>query len=124
MPIVRKSDAPVFRLPGLSVVGLASPRRGAAETCVWQLALEPGAPGVPHRVTREEIFVAVRGSAVATLNRAEQTLLAGDALVVPANTEFSLANPGGETFEAVVAFPVGGQAVSGEDAPFTPPWAE
>jgi mannose-6-phosphate isomerase-like protein (cupin superfamily) len=124
MPIVHKSDAPVFRMPGLEVVGLASPRRGAAETCVWRLALEPGTPGVPHRVTREEIFVALRGSAVAKLGQGEQTLLAGDALVVPADTEFSLANPGGETFEAVVAFPVGGQAVTSANAPFTPPWAE
>jgi len=124
MPIVRKSDAPVFRLPGLQVVGLASPCRGAAETCMWRLALEPGAPGVPHRVTREEIFVALRGTAVATIDRSEQTLSAGDTLVVPANTEFSLANPGGEPFEAMVALPVGGQAITGQDAPFTPPWAQ
>ncbi|HMJ51271.1 MAG TPA: cupin domain-containing protein [Polyangiaceae bacterium] len=124
MVIVRKSDAPVFRLPGLEVVGFASPRRGAAETCVWRLELEPGTPGVPHRVTREEIFVALRGSAVAKVDRAEQTLGAGDALVVPADTEFSLANPGSEPFEAVVAFPVGGQAITGDDAPFTPPWAQ
>src|SRR6187549_3908723 len=98
MPIVRKSEAPVFRLPGLEVLGLASPRRGAAETCVWRLSLAPGAPGVPHRVTREEIFVALHGSAVATIGPIEQTLSAGDALVVPADTEFSLANPHGETF--------------------------
>jgi mannose-6-phosphate isomerase-like protein (cupin superfamily) len=124
MPIVRKSDAPVFRLPGLEVTGLASPRRGAAETCVWRLALDPGAPGVPHRVTREEIFVALSGSAVAKMGESEQTLRAGDALVVPPDTEFSLANRGGEPFEAVVAFPVGGEAVTGDDAPFTPPWAQ
>ncbi|HMI87012.1 MAG TPA: cupin domain-containing protein [Polyangiaceae bacterium] len=124
MPIVRKSDAPVFRLPGLEVVGLASPRRGAAETCVWRLALEPGTPGVPHRVTREEIFVALRGSAVASVGQNEQTIAAGDTLVVPADTEFSLANRGDEPFEAMVAFPVGGKAVTGSDAPFTPPWAQ
>jgi mannose-6-phosphate isomerase-like protein (cupin superfamily) len=124
MTIVRKADAPVFRLPGLCVTGLASPSRGAAETCTWHLALEPGTGGVPHRVTREEIFVALRGSAVALVDRKEQTLRAGDALVVPPDTEFSLANPSGEPFEAIVAFPVEGKAVSGSEGPFTPPWAE
>ena len=124
MNIVRKTEAPVFRLPGLCVTGLASPKRGAAETCAWHLALEPGAGGVPHRVTREEIFVAVRGSAVARIGEKEQTLRAGDALVVPRDTDFSLANPSAEAFEAIVAFPVGGQAKCGNDAPFTPPWAE
>jgi quercetin dioxygenase-like cupin family protein len=124
MTIVRKADAPVFRLPGLCVTGLASPSRGAAETCAWHLALEPGTGGVTHRVTREEIFVALRGSAVARVGRNEQTLRAGDALVVPRDTEFSLANPSEESFEAIVALPVGGQAITESNAPFTPPWAE
>jgi quercetin dioxygenase-like cupin family protein len=124
MNIVRKADAPVFRLPGLCVTGLASPSRGAAETCAWHLTLEPGTGGVAHRVTREEIFVAVRGSAVARVDQNEQIVRAGDALVVPRDTEFSLANPSGESFEAIVALPVGGQAVNGNDAPFTPPWAQ
>src|SRR4051812_11464337 len=119
MTIVRKADAPVFRLPGLCVTGLASPSRGAAETCAWHLALEPGTSGVPHRMTREEIFVAVRGSAIARIGQNEQTLRAGDALVVPRETEFSLANPSGESFEAIVALPVGGQAITESDAPFT-----
>jgi quercetin dioxygenase-like cupin family protein len=124
MNIVRKADAPVFHLPGLCVTGLASPSRGAAETCAWHIAIAPGTGGVPHRVTREEIFVALRGTAVARVDQHEQTLRAGDALVVPRDTEFSLANPGGESFEAIVAFPVGGKAITGSDAPFTPPWAE
>lgn len=123
MPIVRNAEAPVFTLPGLTVRGLASPQRGCRETCVWRLSLEPGAPGVPHAVTREEVFVATSGHAVAVIDGARHELGPGDTLIVPPGTEFALANPGERPFEAVVTFPVGGQAVTREGT-FTPPWAE
>ncbi len=123
MPIIRQADSPRFALPGLRVLSLASPKRGAAENSVWRLFLEPGAPPVPHTVTREEIFVAVTGTARATLDGRSFELPAGDVLVVPPGVPFALANETAETFEAVVTFPVGGRAVTAEGE-FTPPWAE
>src|SRR5262245_26425869 len=123
MAIVRKSEAPVFRLPGVTFVGLASPRRGATETSVWHVTVAPGTGGLPHQVTREEIFVAVAGTALAKLGAEEHHLGPGDALLVPPNTEFALSNPSPEPFEAVVSLPVGGQAITAEGT-FTPPWAE
>jgi mannose-6-phosphate isomerase-like protein (cupin superfamily) len=121
--IIREADAPCFQLPGLTVRGLASPRRGARETSVWRILLAPGTPGTPHAVTREEVFVATAGTAQVTLAGGTSELRTGDALVVPAGVPFSLANVGDEPFEAIVSFPVGGQAVVGDGA-FTPPWAE
>lgn len=123
MPIIRRVDAPRFDLPYLAVRGLASPKRGSEETCVWSIALSPGAPGLSHSVTREEVFVAMAGSAVATLGGETHELGPGDTLVVPSGIEFSLSNPSDEPFEALVVLPVGGQAVTA-DGPFTPPWAE
>ncbi|HVJ88683.1 MAG TPA: cupin domain-containing protein [Labilithrix sp.] len=63
------------------------------------------------------------GSAVVTLGGVEHSFGAGDALIVPKDTPFSLANRGEEPFEAMVAFPVGGKALTNAE-PFTPPWAE
>ena len=123
MPIIRATDAPRFQLPGLTVHGLASPRRGASETCVWRLRLDPGTPGFPHAVTREEVFVATSGAAQVTLDGVASELRPGDALVVPSGVTFALANLSAQPFEAVVSLPVGGQAVTG-DGTFTPPWAE
>lgn len=123
MPLVRKADAPIFNLHGITVVGLASPKRGSTETCVWRLTVPPASSGVPHKVTREEIFTGLAGHATVTIDDVEHTLEAGDAIIVPPNTLFSLANPSAEPFEAIVSFPVGGKAVL--DGPeFTPPWAE
>lgn len=122
MVMITAAEAPVFALAGCTFTGLAAPSRGASENSVWRIAVEPGAPGVPHSVTREEIFVALSGSAELTLGGVVQTLRAGDAAVVPAASEFSLANPHQEPFLAVVVLPVGGQAVTAEGT-FTPPWA-
>ena len=124
MPVVSATEAPTFRIPHAVFTGLASPSRGAAETSVWRVTVEPGAPGAEHSVDREEVFVALSGRAVARLDGVEHRIGAGDALIVPANRAFSLANPHEEPFEAVVALPVGGRARTGDAEPFTPPWAE
>lgn len=123
MPLVNGATAPTFDLPHAKFTGLASPSRGSQETSVWRVVLAPGAEPVPHSLTREEIFVATAGCAVATVDGATHTVETGDALVVPAGAAFSLANPGDEPFEAVTVFPVGGQALTPGAEPFTPPWA-
>jgi quercetin dioxygenase-like cupin family protein len=110
-------------LPGASFHTLASPALGASETSVWRLRLEPHTPAVPHRVTREEIFVALSGSATARLDGDRAAVEPGLALVVPPGVDFELAT-GDEPFEALVCLPVGGQGVIGDEPPFTPPWAE
>jgi quercetin dioxygenase-like cupin family protein len=124
MPLIKSPSAPVFDLPFLSVTGLAAPSRGSRETCVWRLALAPGAPGATHTVDREEIFVGLTGHARATVGDDVHDLGPGDALIVPAGQPFALANPGGEPFVAVAVLPVGGLANFGPGAPFAPPWTE
>lgn len=125
--LIRSEEAPVFEIPnapGVKFTGLASPKRGSKDTSAWRVSVAPGTPGTPHSVTREEIFVAIRGEALFTIAGKRHTLAAGGAIVVPAGTEFSLANESAVEFEAVVVFPVGGQAVMPGGATFTPPWAE
>ncbi|HSR99162.1 MAG TPA: cupin domain-containing protein [Kofleriaceae bacterium] len=122
MPIVRSSSAPQFAIPGLTVTGLAAPSRGARETCVWRLSLAAQTPGTVHTVDREEIFVVLTGRAVATLAGDTIELAPGDALIVPAQQPFSLANPHPEPFEAIAVLPVGGLAAMPAGDPFAPPW--
>ena len=123
MAVLHAPDAPIHELPGARFTTLASPSRGSAETSVWRLELLPEADPVPHRVTREEIFVALEGEAVALLDGAEHRVRAGDSLVLPAGVEFSLRAEGQGPFAALVCLPVGGQAALAGGEPFTPPWA-
>ncbi|MEP6731306.1 MAG: cupin domain-containing protein [bacterium] len=121
-PLIAAADAPVFSLPSVKFTGLAAPSRGAAETSVWMVEIEPNTDGAPHSLTREEIFVALEGRARATLAGVDYELEPGCGFIVPPETAFSLANPYAEPFRAVAVLPVGGEArVEGET--FVPPWA-
>jgi quercetin dioxygenase-like cupin family protein len=123
MPVLHAHDAPIHEIPGARFTTLASPSRGSVETSVWRLELLPKAEPVPHRVTREEIFVVLEGEAVALLDGGEQRLRAGDSLVLPPGVEFSIGAVGHGPFGALVCLPVGGQAALAGGDPFTPPWA-
>jgi quercetin dioxygenase-like cupin family protein len=123
MPVIDHSEHRHHEIPGARFQTLASPSLGSQETSVWRLRLEPGTPGLPHRLTREEIFVVLAGAATATLDGTAQNLSAGTTLVLPAGVELSLATAS-DPLEAIVCLPVGGQGVVADGEPFTPPWAE
>jgi mannose-6-phosphate isomerase-like protein (cupin superfamily) len=124
MSVISAAGAPEFTLPHATFTGLASPSRGAKENAVWRVVVAPGSPGGRHYLSHEEIFVAIKGSALAHIGDVEHVVNPGDALVVPKEVEFNLTNPHAEPFEAVVVFPVGGKANLPGGEPFTPPWAE
>jgi len=122
MPVIDSSAQVQHELHGARFQTLANPSLGSQETSVWRVMLRPGTPGVPHRVTREEIFVVLAGSATASLDGTAHALSAGSTLVLPAGVELSLST-GEDALEAIVCLPVGGQGVVGDGEPFTPPWA-
>lgn len=124
MPVISASNAPKFELPNATFTGLASPRRGSKENSVWHFTIAPKAPGLPHQLTREEIIIALSGSAIAEVGKERHRISEGDTIIVPAKTNFSLTNESAQPFEGIAVLPVDGQAVIGNDAPFTPPWAE
>ena len=125
MSLIHATAAATYAFDEVRFVGLAAPSRGSRESSVWKIVVAPDtvAKG-PHQVTREEVLVALSGSAQVQLGGRALSLDAGSALVVPANTDFSLSNPGPDAFEAVVVLPVGGQAVIAGEPPFVPPWAK
>jgi quercetin dioxygenase-like cupin family protein len=85
--------------------------------------LEAGAEPVRHSVTREEIFVVLRGSVRVDWGDAREEVGPGDVIVVPAHVSFALACAGESAVELLCCLPVGGQACV-EGQLFTPPWAQ
>jgi mannose-6-phosphate isomerase-like protein (cupin superfamily) len=79
---------------------------------------------VEHELTREEILVVLSGTARASLNGVVDEVAAGGAVVVPPHTPFSLSAAGPSSLVALAYLPVGGQAVIGDQEPFTPPWTQ
>ena len=123
MPVVSPA-APIEPFPGTRFTQLAAPSRGSRQNSVWQVEIRSGTPAVPHQLTVEEIFVVLEGAATVTLGSDVIAAAAGDAIVVPADTDFALENRGEQPLRLICALPVGGQARTADGAVFTPPWAQ
>lgn len=122
MPVITAPASATHELAHASFTSLATPSRGSRETSLWRVRIAPGTPATPHQVTREEVFVVLAGTARVTIAGDICDARAGDAIVVPANTDFELSNAGDTALEALCCMPVGGQARL-EGRTFTPPWA-
>ena len=123
MPVLSPA-VPMNPFPGAHFTQLATPSRGSVRTSVWRVEIEPGTPAAPHQLTDEEIFVVLDGDAGVTLGGERVSATKGDAIVVPADTDFALENVGSTPLRLLCVLPVGGQARTPDGAVFTPPWAQ
>jgi mannose-6-phosphate isomerase-like protein (cupin superfamily) len=124
MAVIPAPATPTHRLGGASFTSLATPSRGSTDTSVWQVEIQPGTPATPHRLTREEVFVILSGSALVRIDGQRGTAEAGDVVVVPTAVDFEIVAGGSEPLRALCCLPVGGQAQLADGEPFTPPWAQ
>ena len=122
MPVIYAAKAKQFELPGAHFTALASPQTGSVSTAAWRVSLTPKSDGLTHQLTKEEIIIATAGSAIAEIGMDRHEISAGDAIIIPANTDFKLSNPSAQSFTAIAMFPIGTQAKIGNEPPFTPPW--
>ena len=123
MPIIPAPSAVTHALPHAHFTSLATPRLGTQETSVWRVQLLPGGEPATHSVTREEIFVVLKGKARVSLDQQSYEAEEGAAIVVPRDTSFALSSADDRAVELLCCLPVGGQArLDGQL--FTPPWAE
>jgi mannose-6-phosphate isomerase-like protein (cupin superfamily) len=121
--VIRSEDAPTFEQGGATATGYASPSRGAHDLSMWRISLVAGEASPVHALSREEVFLALRGSATVTIDGVEELLAEGDCLVVPGGAPFAL-RAGDDGLTAVCAMVAGGQATILPDGPtLTPPWA-
>lgn len=124
MPVIAAPPTPTHELPGVRFTSLVTPSRGSTDTSVWQVEIDPAAPVTTHRVTREEVFVVLDGTAQARIDGIDHVAEAGASIVVPPGVPFELAAAGDGPMRALCVLPVGGQAQMPGGEPFTPPWAQ
>ncbi len=123
MTVIAAATAPTFEAGPTTVIGLAAPSRGSTEVSAWRLSMAPGGASPEHTLTHEEVFVALSGRAVATLDGVTHEVAEGDALVVAPDVAFTLATAGDEPFEAVACMRCGGEALLGGER-LPPPWSQ
>jgi len=123
MAVIPAPTAPTHQVGGTSFTSLATPSRGSTDTSVWQVEIQPGTSATPHRLTRQEVFVILSGSARVRIDGQDGIAEPGDVVVVPAAVDFEIAAGAAELLRALCCLPVGGQAMVADGEPFTPPWA-
>jgi mannose-6-phosphate isomerase-like protein (cupin superfamily) len=125
MKLITRQAAPPFTVGGTTITGYAAPSRGATEVSLWRIELSPGSSSPLHQMDVEEVFLVLDGEAVAVVDQTRSTIGAGDCLVLPARTPFTLTVGDTQPFLAVACMTAGGQATMLPDgATFVPPWAE
>jgi quercetin dioxygenase-like cupin family protein len=124
MPVIPAPTEPTHEMGGNRFTSLATPSRGSSSTCVWRVHIAPGTPAAPHRLTAEEVFVVLSGTASVRIDDQRSTARAGDAISVPPDVVFEISAEGEDPLEALCVMPVGGQAALEGGDPFTPPWAQ
>src|SRR5689334_2470651 len=111
MAVITATEAPRFDAGGATIIGLASPSRGSADTAAWRVRFDPDHPSPPHALSREEIFIVLEGAITARFSDREETATAGGALIVAPGEEFTLVAAQAPA-EAVCIMPAGGQAIT------------
>jgi quercetin dioxygenase-like cupin family protein len=123
MPVIHAADAVVHDLHGARFTSYASSAAGSAELCVWRLDLREPSTGVPHRISREEVFVLTAGAVRVNIDGEAHTLRAGDAAVAPAGSLLSVDNLGPGPAAAWVSTSLGLEAQLADGSRISPPWA-
>jgi quercetin dioxygenase-like cupin family protein len=123
MSLVTAAAARRTKTPNATMVTLASPTQGGAESLsMWRVEMAAGARGPLHAFDAEQLWTVIAGTVTITVDGEAADLHAGDTLVVPAGAVRQvLASAPAQLVvcgrgTAIVSVP-------GEDAPRgTPPW--
>src|SRR4249919_2924603 len=110
MNLIPLRTAPSFSAGGTVITGYAAPSRGATEVSLWRIELTPGSSSPLHEMDVEEVFLGLHGEAVAVVGETESIIRAGDCLILPARTPFTLTAAAEQPFRAIACMPTGGQA--------------
>lgn len=123
MPVYLANDFVPHALHDASFSSYVTPARGVGELCAWRVEVSPGAVGVGHTVSRDEVLLVLSGKPRALVDETEQQLSPGDVIHVVAGREFRLDNPGAEPATLWVTTSVGLTAKLEDGSEISPPWA-
>ena len=121
MPVVRHAEARRTTTPNAVMTTFASPTQGDAGLAVWEVHMEPGASGPPHRFDVEQVWTVLAGAATVELDGEEHEVGPGDSVVMPAGVPRRI-HAGSDGVTTVVAAPAGARATAAGADPVLPPW--
>lgn len=120
--VVTPSADDVTVSPNATMTGLAAPSRGSAELSTWTVAMEAGATGPEHSISREQVWTVTAGALEVTCDGRTEKVQAGQSLILPPALVRRIHAP--ERAEAHVSMRSDGVAsVPGTEGTRELPWA-
>ncbi|WP_349898251.1 cupin domain-containing protein [Parafrigoribacterium soli] len=125
MPINTTNDAVEFRIHGVTFHSFVRTATGAHQLGAWQAEFAPHTPGVPHRMSVEEVFRVLSGRLIIAVDDEHAEVSAGGVVTVPAGSRFQVSNETDEPASAWIVTPLGMRfVVEGDTSAVSPPWAQ
>lgn len=125
MPLLSSTTAREFNVHGVVFESFACTASGAAQLGAWCAAFAPRTFGRPHRMSAEEVLLVLDGRLSIDIDGDRFDAAAGDAVLVPAGSVFTVDNETGRPARAWVTTSLGMTATMESDGTrFTPPWAQ
>lgn len=125
MPHLTADSARSFDLHGVTFHSFAASASGATRLAAWRADVAPGTPGQAHTMTEEETLYVLAGTLAVRIDDEEFEANAGDAVLVPAGSRFSLSNTTDEPARLWVNTLLGMKArMDANGDLIAPPWAQ
>ena len=124
MPVIRSTEGVAHALHGTTFTAYANSTTGTAELCAWSTHIPAGQPAVPHRISREEVFLVTAGHARFTIDDESVQAQSGDVVVAPAGSLLSIEAIGDQDLTIWVTTSLGLTAKLADGSEFAPPWAQ
>lgn len=123
MPVILRTETRRSETAGGVMTTLASPTQGDATRAIWRVEAHPGVPGPSHVFDVEQIWTFLTGGAAVVLDGENLDVVAGDTLVIPAETVRQVTPDADHGFTAIVTAAAGALAgAPGADSGVVPPW--
>ena len=124
MPIIRSTDGTEHGVHGVTFTAFANSNTGSHELCAWSTRIPAGQPGVPHRVSKEELLLVTSGVLRVAIDDETSDVRPGDVVVVPADSMLKIESAADQDSTLWVTTSRGLSAKLPDGSDFLPPWAQ
>lgn len=121
MPVIHAAKSVVHQIHGATINSYAAPALGSKELCAWHIEIPPRTEGVPHHVSREEVWYILSGTVHANIDDRSEEATAGDVIVVPTGSRMRV-DTGDTPMIGWVTTSVGTASILADGSWLLPPW--
>ena len=124
MPVIHSTEGTAHDVHGTTFTAYANSSTGTADLCAWSTRVPAGEPGLPHRVSREEIFLVTAGTPRFTIDDETTEPAPGDVVITPAGSLLTIEALGDQDSIIWVTTTLGLTVKLPDGTEFAPPWAQ